>query len=83
MKALEKLLDRIVQRVNINLRDIGFDVNPLVRNLIPENQMAKFYAFYGITPHHPLNLEFRNSNLAGSHFMGKCQVKNSLLYKIT
>jgi len=45
------------------------------------NQMTKFYAFYGITPHHSLNLEFKQSNLAGSYFLGKCKVTNSLLYK--
>lgn len=81
MKELEKLLDRIIQRVNINLREIEYDVNPLVRNLIPPNQMTKFYAFYGITPHHPLNFQFRHSNLSGSYFLGKCSVTNSLLYK--
>jgi carbonic anhydrase/acetyltransferase-like protein (isoleucine patch superfamily) len=81
MKELERLLDRIIQRVNINLRELEYDVNPLVQKLIPPNQMTKFYAFYGITPHHPLNLEFRHSNLAGSYFLGKCSVTNSLLYK--
>ncbi len=30
MKELEKLYDRIIQRVNINLRELEFDVNPLV-----------------------------------------------------
>jgi len=81
MKKLEKLLDRIIQRVNINLRELEYDVNPLVHNLIPLNQMTKFYAFYGITPNHPLNLQFRHSNLAGSYFLGRCRVTNSLLYK--
>jgi len=81
MKALEKLLARIIQRVNINLREIEFDVNPFVQNLIPPEQMTKFYAFYGITPHHPLNFQFKHSNLAGSYFLGKCRVTNSLLYK--
>ncbi len=81
MKALENLFDRIVQRVNINLRELEYDVNPYIRNLIPLNQMVKFYAFYGITPHHPLDLAFRHSNLAGSYFLGKCRVNNSILYK--
>ena len=81
MKELEKLFDRIIQRVNINLRELEFDVNPLVGKLIPAYQMTKFYAFYGITPHHPLNLVFKHSNLAGSYFLGKCRVTNSLLYK--
>ena len=81
MKELEKLFDRIIQRVNINLRELEFDVHPMVQNLVPSRQMAKFYAFYGITPNHPLNLVFKNSNLAGSYFLGRCIVTNSLLYK--
>jgi carbonic anhydrase/acetyltransferase-like protein (isoleucine patch superfamily) len=81
MKELHKLLDRIVQRVNINLRELEFDVNPLVSKLIPAGQMTKFYAFYGITPHHSLNLVFKHSNLSGSYFLGKVRVTNSLLYK--
>ena len=81
MKELNKLFDRIIQRVNINLRELEFDVNPLVSNLIPIQQMTKFYAFYGLTPHHPLNFVFRHSNLSGSYFLGKVRVTNSLLYK--
>ncbi len=81
MKALESLFNRIVQRANINLRELAYDVNPYIRNLIPLNQLVKFYAFYGITPHHPLDLEFRHSNLAGSYFLGKCRVNNAILYK--
>ena len=81
MKELERLFDRIIQRVNVKLREHNYDVNPLVQDLISADKMTKFYAFYGITPHHPLNFQFRHSNLAGSHFMGKCQVTNSLLYK--
>ena len=81
MKALEKLLSRIVQRININLRELDYDVNPFINNLISLKQMVKFYAFYGITPHHPLNFEFRQSSLAGSYFLGKCRTTNSMLYK--
>ncbi|MBU0995730.1 MAG: transferase [Proteobacteria bacterium] len=81
MKELEKVLDRIIQRVNINLRELGYDVKPFVSNLVAPGQMVKFYAFYGITPHHPLNFQFKRTNLAGSYFLGKCQVTNSLLYK--
>jgi carbonic anhydrase/acetyltransferase-like protein (isoleucine patch superfamily) len=81
MKELQKLFDRIVQRVNINLRELEYDVEPFVKGLIPFDQMTKFYAFYGITPHHPLDLQFRHSNLAGSYFLGKCCTTNSILYK--
>jgi carbonic anhydrase/acetyltransferase-like protein (isoleucine patch superfamily) len=81
MNNLEKLLDRILQRININLRELDYDVSPFIKNLVPLNQMVKFYAFYGITPHHPLDFEFRNSSLAGSYFLGKCRTTNSILYK--
>ena len=81
MRELEKLYDRIIQRVNINLRERDFDVNPFVYNLIPTQQMTKFYAFYGISPNHPLNLVFKHTNLSGSYFLGKVRVTNSLLYK--
>jgi carbonic anhydrase/acetyltransferase-like protein (isoleucine patch superfamily) len=81
MKALKALFDRIVQRVNINLRELAYDVHPFVKDLVPLNQLVKFYAFYGITPHHPLDLQFRHSNLAGSYFLGTCRTTNSILYK--
>lgn len=81
MKALQDLFDRIVQRVNINLRELEYDVKPFVKDLVPFNQLTKFYAFYGITPHHALDLQFRRSNLAGSYFLGKCCTTNSILYK--
>jgi carbonic anhydrase/acetyltransferase-like protein (isoleucine patch superfamily) len=81
MKALENLFDRIVQRVNINLRELEVDVNPFIKELIPFGQLVKFYSFYGVTPHHPLDFQFRHSSLAGSYFLGKCRVMNSILYK--
>ncbi|MBL0712471.1 MAG: transferase [Desulfosarcina sp.] len=81
MKALQNLFDRIIQRVNINLRELQFDVHPFVNGLVPFNQLVKFYAFYGITPHHPLDFQFRQSNLAGSYFLGRCGATNSILYK--
>lgn len=81
MKELKTLFDRIVQRTNINLRELKVDVTPYISQLISMEKLVKFYAFYGITPHHPLNFVFRHSNLAGSYFLGKCRVANSILYK--
>lgn len=81
MNELIKLYQRVVQRVNIKLRELHFDVSPYADHLIATDQMTKFYAFYGITPDHPLDLHFEHSALAGSYFLGKCGVKNSLLYK--
>jgi len=81
MKELQKLFDRIAQRVNINLRELEFDVTPYIKGLISLEKMVKFYAFYGVTPHHPLNFVFRHCNLAGSYFLGRCRTANSILYK--
>jgi len=81
MQALKNLFDRIVQRVNINLRELQYDVTPYIKDVLPMEKLLKFYAFYGITPHHPLNFVFRHSNLAGSYFLGKCRAANSILYK--
>jgi carbonic anhydrase/acetyltransferase-like protein (isoleucine patch superfamily) len=81
MKELEKLFDRIIQRTNINLRELGKDVRPYVKSLLPFSKLLKFYAFYGISPNHPLDMQFTHSSLSGSYFLGKCRVKNSILYK--
>ena len=81
MKALKQLYDRIVQRVNINLREIRYDARPFLKGLVPFTRLTKFYGFYGISLQHPLDFQFRHSNLAGSYFLGKCSATNSILYK--
>jgi carbonic anhydrase/acetyltransferase-like protein (isoleucine patch superfamily) len=81
MKKLEKLIDRILRRVNINLRDQAFDAAPYLRPCVPLRKLSKFYAFYGVTGQHPLHFHFSHSNLAGSYFLGKCRVDGSVLYK--
>lgn len=81
MTVLDRLMNRIIDRVNVNLREPGFDVGPYVRGLIPEEQFYRFYAFYGLTFHHPLHFHFKHSSMAGSYFLGKCIVDHSVLYK--
>ncbi len=81
MSQLEKLIDRIIVRANMNLREFDFDVTPYVKSAFPTEQLLKFYAFYGVTSHHPLHFNFIGSNLAGSYFLGKCKTENSILYK--
>ena len=82
MKEMNALFDRIAQRVSINLREMsGFNVDDHIRTLVPIEKLSAFYAFYGISPHHPLSFDFRNSCLGGSYFLGKCSVNNSILYK--
>ncbi|MGA2400762.1 MAG: transferase [Syntrophobacteraceae bacterium] len=78
---LEKLIDRIIDRVNINLRKPAFDVGPYLRHLIPLDQFVRFYAFYGLTLHHPIHFHFNGSSIAGSYFLGKSTVDHCVLYK--
>lgn len=81
MQKLENLLERIIRRLNINLRSFDFDAGPYLRECIPLPQLLKFYGFYAVSAHHPIHFHFSNSNLAGSYFLGKCRVENAILYK--
>jgi len=81
MKELEKLMNHVVGRVNINLRRLKVDVGPYLRNIAPLESLLKFYTFYGISSNHAIHFYFSHSNLAGSYFLGRCKVDNSILYK--
>ncbi len=81
MKQLKQLNDRIISRVNVNLSEFGFDTENFVTNSLEYDKMMKFYAFYGITSYHPIYFNFKNSNIAGSYFLGKCNVSRSAIYK--
>jgi CheY-like chemotaxis protein/carbonic anhydrase/acetyltransferase-like protein (isoleucine patch superfamily) len=78
---LQKLKQRILRRVAVNLAKSGFDAAAYARDVVPLEQFSQFYAFYGLTHLHPLRFSFSNSGLAGSYFLGKCVVEHSLLYK--
>ncbi|MBU2488814.1 MAG: transferase [Proteobacteria bacterium] len=78
---VEKLIDRIIDRVSVNLRETGFDAGDWVRSIVSMDRFTKFYAFYGITLHHSLSFRFSRSALAGTYFLGKCDVDHSVLYK--
>ncbi|WP_299977259.1 transferase [Desulfobacula sp.] len=81
MKQMKQLIDRIISRVNVNLSEFDFDTESFVTNSIDYEKLLKFYAFYGITSRHPLYFHFKNSNVAGSYFLGKCYVGRSAIYK--
>ena len=81
MSQLQQLNDRIISRVNVNLAEFEFDTEDFVKNTLDHHKMLKFYAFYGITAHHPIYFHFKNSNIAGSYFLGKCIVSRSAIYK--
>jgi hypothetical protein len=80
MQKLERLIEHIIRRVNINLRGQEFDAGPFLKPCVPLPKLSEFYAFYGITGHHPLHFHFSGSNLAGSYFLGKCQVEESITF---
>ncbi len=81
MNQLEQLIDRIISRVNVNLSEFEFDTECFVTNSLEHEKMLKFYANYGITSRHPIYFHFKNSNIAGSYFLGKCYVGRSAIYK--
>ncbi len=81
MEAIQRLNDRIIRRVNANLRELKFDAHKFVYKNLDYDKLLKFYAFYGITAHHPISFEFITSNLSGSYFLGKCLVSRSTIYK--
>ena len=81
MSQLTRLNDRIISRVNVNLDEFDFDTEPFVNAALDHEKMLKFYAFYGITSSHPIYFHFKNSNIAGSYFLGKCFVGRSAIYK--
>jgi carbonic anhydrase/acetyltransferase-like protein (isoleucine patch superfamily) len=81
MKQLLLLIDRIISRVNVNLREFDFDVEPFINASTNLAKMLDYYASYAVTSKHPLKLQFSNSNIAASYFLGKCMVNRSVVYK--
>ncbi len=81
MTQLELLLDRIIDRVNVNLRHQKFDVTEYVRRQAPQLYYGKFYAYYGLSANDPVHFHFKNSSIGGSYFIGRVNVLYSTLYK--
>ena len=81
MNELDELINRIIARVNVNLCEFNFDTGVFVQNALEPDKMLKFYANYGITSRHPIYFHFKNSNIAGSYFLGKCYAGRSAIYK--
>jgi len=81
MEKVDKLIEKIASRVNLNLREFTFDTGANIKNLVPSKKLLDFYAYYGIWSQHPIAYHFIDSNLAGSFFLGRCEVDQSLLFK--
>jgi carbonic anhydrase/acetyltransferase-like protein (isoleucine patch superfamily) len=81
MKNVKILNQRIISRANANLREFDFDTRQFADNAIEYDKLSKFFCFYGITSHHPIDFNFKYSSMAGSFFLGKCMVSQSVIYK--
>lgn len=81
MKLFALLLDRIIDRVNVNLRGLGFDVRSYVRVMAEYRYGGCSFACYGLSTYHPIHLQFDNSSLSGSYFLGRCKVRHSVLMR--
>jgi len=81
VKRLKSLIDDIVNRISANLREPDMDVRAHVDGLIPQDSHSIYYAFYALTTEHPLSFHFTRSSLAGTYFLGKCEVELSVVYK--
>ncbi|WP_457551786.1 transferase [Desulfobacula sp.] len=81
MDKVKLLCGRIVSRVNANLREFDFETEQFISNAIEYDKLSKFYCFYGITSHHPIDFYFKHASMAGSYFLGKCAVNQSIIYK--
>ena len=81
MKQFFLLVERIINRVNASLREHNFSVDAYINAVNDPRKMLEYYAAYAVTSKHPLRLQFKESNIAGSYFLGKCYVHDSVVYK--
>lgn len=80
MKRIDRLINHIISRVNVNLRPVDKDVEPLVRRVVSVEKMVKYYAYYALSIGHPWYFSFKESNLSGSYFLGRCEVDRSIIH---
>lgn len=81
MEALETLLKRIIERVNINLRVMGFNAEPYIRSIASVEDIVDYCALCGLSTEHPLHFSFSHSSLPGSYFLDRCSVDSSVIFK--
>ncbi|NDV24501.1 transferase [Desulfovibrio sp. JC022] len=81
MRRVKKLINHIISRVNVNLRPMGLDVEQALTSTIDVNKLTDDYAYYALSIDHPIYFRFRESNLGGSYFLGKCDVDRSIIVR--
>ena len=80
MERINRLIKHIISRVNVNLKPVDKDVEPLVRQTVSIEKMVKYYAYYALSIGHPWYFSFKESNLSGSYFLGRCEVDRSIVH---
>ncbi|WP_027721703.1 transferase [Maridesulfovibrio zosterae] len=80
MKRINRLINHIISRINVNLKPMGLDIEQVLKSTIKPDQLTKYYAYYALSIDHPLYFKFQESNLGGSYFLGKCDVDRSIIY---
>jgi len=81
VKQFAILLERIIDRVSVNLRMHDFDVAPYVRGLAQVPKGNQSFACYGLSTHYPIHFAFFSSSLTGSYFLGKCKATHCVLLR--
>ncbi|CCO25512.1 hexapeptide repeat-containing transferase [Maridesulfovibrio hydrothermalis] len=80
MQRIKRLVKHIISRINVNLKPMGLDIEQVLMESIPFDELTKYYAYYALSIDHPLYFRFRESNLGGTYFLGKCDVDRSIVF---
>lgn len=88
MEKFNLLKKQITEKINAENKksgakdkDSGFDAGAFVNNAVEFNAISNFNCILGTTSFHPIDFRFKNSSLAGSYFLGPCNVENSIVFR--
>ena len=80
MKQFYELAERIIMRVNMNLRTHNFIADEYIE-LVDISKFMGSHSFYGVSSSYPIYFTFKHSSMSGSYLLGKCVADHSLIYK--
>ncbi len=81
MEKFELIKKQIINKVDADLAKLGFTTGKFMDNTIYFDKLMDNNCILGITSHHPTGFKFKQSNLAGSYLLGKCDAFQSIIYK--
>lgn len=81
--SVDRLYARIIDRVGASLRFEHFDPRAALAAGpgFDPHALTDRTAYYGVSPHYPVHLDFTRSALSGSYFLGRCEVSRSLVLR--